>query len=496
MTKATRFNLPELAVATTVSPTPLVMQYNNIPVDFGVGVNPITGDVVSSSLLSVPAPPSSLPGAQTSLSQDFMYISTSSQFASAVELDASVSGYSQIVNGSFSASYFDALDVSCLNLVVIGAGTSMNGSYSPSTSGAATTWNPATADASSVVNAIGSGTYDEFIASYGTHFIGGVIYGNQYTVTLDAAFQNIASQTNASAAVSAQLGNDTSGGAFSASITSLLSSQAGFSSQTWSQQVVGGFQPLAASSVANINSNLENFAGATATPIFYLLYDWRILPAVNTAAGTLTFNFSDYLSNLPDIQSAVSQLTYIVTTCTTMIDQSNYFGAMNLQTIQQIQQDAQAGLNALDSYTPDDVSTFDFTTFMTSYGNAIPQLLSISSGMYNVQVSASLDGSFNPQSLGPQVFSVFSGNGSRYGWTMGKSNGEDWFFGFTVPDSSNTPQATPIQGLILNGGVISSTWSNTGTAISYSSNSTGGPETISGVNGGTYPWLTTTVQLV
>ncbi len=496
MSKAHRFNLPELIVAPAVSPVPLLMQYNNVPVDFGVGVNAITGEVVSSSLVSIPAPPSTLPGTQTSFSSDFTFISTSSQFASAVQLDASVSTYSQIVNGTFSASYFDALDVSSLDVVVIGTGTSTNGAYSSSTTGAANSWNPTTVDASTVVSTIGSDSYEDFIAVYGTHFIGGVIYGNQDTVTLDAQYQNIGSQTAAAAAVAGQIGSDTSGGQFSASISTLMSSQSGFVSQSWSQQVMGGFQPLAANSVTNINSNLESFAGATATPIFYLLYDWRILPAVNTAAGTLTFDFSDYVSNLPDVQTAVSQLSYIVNTCTLMINNSIYNGAMNLQTIQQIQQDAQAGLNILSEYAPANVAAFNYTTFMSSVSSVLAQLTNISNGMYNVQVSATLDGSFNPQVLGPTVFSVFGGNGTRYGWTMGKSNGEDWFFGFYVPDPPGIIEATPIQGLILNGGVISPTWSNGGTGIYYNNNSTSSSETISGVNNGTYPWLTTTVQLV
>jgi hypothetical protein len=79
--------------------------------------------------------------------------------------------------------------------------------------------------------------------------------------------------------------------------------------------------------------------------------------------------------------------------------------------------------------------------------------------------------------------------------TQGKSNGEDWFFGFQVTGPA-TIQAT--QGPIATGGVLPSKWSNQGPVVGYAPNDQNASSIVSGVGSGgaTYPRLKTTATLI
>jgi hypothetical protein len=492
--------LPELVVITGAAPSPLVMQYTMPPLDLGCGVNPINGQVMSGTLLTdppaIPPPPAGV--GEVDDKQTFTHfhlISTSIDFAQNVVADANASGYTGVVNGTLSASYLNSLTISAFNLTVVAKGLAKQGTFFPtiSTSGGPYTWELNTANATQVVAAIQqASSYDDFIASYGTHFIGGVIYGNQYFATLNSSYQNIGSQTSAQAAVSGAVNSGTEGGEFNASIQTTISQQTGYVNQEWDQLSVGGYDALTPATIDNINTNLQDFPKAPPDPILYMVYDWRILPGVMAAAGTLSFNWDAYVKTLRSVQDAVSQLNFILNTSQAALTNSVYIGATNQQYLAQTVKTVTTAITTLENYTPTQVAQFEVNQFLANY-NFMPQLTAITNGMYNVQISYKADKNYHPPSQ-TQVFQVYEG-GAWAGFTVPKTSpSEDWFFGCQFPNTPDQATAQPIQGLIVTGGGLDSTYSNFGTTLSYAAGNT--TQTISGVDNGTYPWIKTTVTMV
>lgn len=495
--------LPELVVTAGVNEVALVMQYTMPALDLGCGVNPINGTVMSTTLLTDPPtiPPPPAPVGEVDDKESFTHfhlISTSVDFAQNVVADATASGHTGVVNGTLSASYLNSLQISAFNLVVVAKGLAKTGSFAPttSTSGGPYAWDLNTADATQVVAAIqNAGSYDAFIASYGTHFIGGVLYGNQYFATLNSSYQNIGSQTSAQAAVSGAVNSGTAGGEFSASIQTTISQQTGYVNQEWDQGSVGGYDALPATTIDNINANLQNFPTGTPDPIMYLLYDWRILPGVLAAAGPVSFNWDMYVKTLRSVQDALSQLSFILNTSQAALTNGTYIGGTNQQFLAQTVATMNTEITGLGAYTPAQVATFDVNQFLANYSSYMPQLTAITNGMYNVQISYQSDPTFNPQSqLG--VFQVYEG-GPWAGFSVPKSSThgqENWFFGCKFTNTPDQATAQPIQGLIVTGGDLSSKWSNYGSVLSYPpANNT---QTISGVDDGKYPHIKTTVTMV
>lgn len=485
----------------TINLTPVQMPFNT-GIKLGQGVSLVNGQAREQVLQGIPPAPEYGPGNINSTNMSFSYVSTEQGFQGMWGVETAGGADLGIVSGSFNASFARSVDASSLQTAVVATGMALLGSYTPDLNGnPANTWDPSKLPQIQWVLEIinGEGGYAEFVERCGTHFVGGIIYGSQYNAALTLAFNSATAATKAAGALSVGFDKIVTSGQFDVSFVNEASSQQGFKKLQWQEATNGGFIATGTPSLSEINDNLAAFREdpGKGQPIIYLLYDWRLVPWIRDAALNTSkmpdFSYDNYLNNLPVAGRTLATLDFALATAQDMANEQSYVGSQNQAYVNKAIQTLGAATSSILSYPPAKLAVFNPNDFADQMAMTL-KLDAISDGRLNIQVSCNLDGAFGAPSPASPLTLVVNGptGGQLYGIKVSHGT-ETWLFGFQYV-SFGTVQ--PVQGM-LNDNVLSPVWSNTNSPVltySPASDSTN-TTTINGVNGGTFPWLSTVLSI-
>ncbi|HEX7831873.1 MAG TPA: hypothetical protein VF787_19610 [Thermoanaerobaculia bacterium] len=211
-------------------------------------------------------------------------ISTQSDYTSLIDTVTSVQGSTLTSSFSAGVSYMKSTSVSATTFSLI-IGTTVQ------------TTSEAFADASVLELSADAEAYliahgpAEFMAQYGTHFIGGFIEGGDFLGSLTIRTQSATTQQQVSASMHAALSDGFAGGSFNSSFQTAYTQYASESTLEVMQQSSGGEITPGSDADAMVAEakllahNLTNGTG-TSRRMIALGYTWDTIPKVNTILAT------------------------------------------------------------------------------------------------------------------------------------------------------------------------------------------------------------------
>ncbi|MBI6628282.1 MAC/perforin domain-containing protein [Pontibaca salina] len=456
---------------------PIQMTYNQ-GIQIGYGINPVTGNQTTMRVGGITPFPTESPGGMQNTKIKWSFIQTQSQYSTSWGIEGSVSGNYGLVKGSMSASYSTQEAYSSSQVVLSATCVNMDGQYmmDPEQPGL---------DVSNVLSEIEKqGSYDKFVAKYGTHFVAGVIYGSEYIASYTTTYETSSEASNAQVALSTSYNGVVSSGSITSDYTITATSQAGYSSIFSNQTNAGAFTPAGPANPDTINANLAAFPGtAKGLPLWYVLWDWREIPEIAAAAGESEINWAQFYNNLSSVQNTLSSLVFNQSSA----QSAKAIGATSMSNLSAYITNAQAAIDEVLTYGPQDVADFNATTYAPTV-DQITNIVNISDGMATVRLTATTDDSFD-QNPPPPVQGNYLPSDKFVAIDV-KKGSKTWAFGFIYSKAGDfTVRMGQLKTAPDN---FDSSWQGTGTLI-YSSIDTSVTVPLSN---GAYPWITATVQVL
>jgi hypothetical protein len=197
------------------------------------------------------------------------------------------------------------------------------------------------------------------------------------------------------ASVSAEISKSKWAVDLSVSITKAKESSKIRSNITYNHHPIGWIAPTLPNTAEILDSNIKAFDGLTSEqlsdPVAYICYDWREIPAIQACAWGRNpdINMLAVQQNLPFVTDAYQELSYAGALSETALDNMQYRGEPDRQTLIRLKGTMNQRCLELLSFSVKDVATLDVGQFSQTYDGdmALYQITQIMQGwQYHVQV--------------------------------------------------------------------------------------------------------------
>jgi len=376
-------------------------------------------------------------------------ISSASDYQSSCEAEASLAGGNKLTSVSANASLTSSLALSTQTLGVVASGKMVGPTFQLDKD------DFDAAEISSHIDPNAFKSYSEFVAKYGSHFIGGYITGASYSAAYQMDCSSYSDTQTLSASLKASDSDVAFSASFSASVQAAKTASGVHCNTSWYQTAIGwpnNAPSLEAATSTGIDDNIAHFLQFKSTeltlPIAYVCYDWRMIDAIQQCAWAQTpdIDMQQMGSNLPTVAGAYQQLQFAQTSANNSISNVYYVGDSQKTSLAVILQTAKSNLAYISSLSVNDVANLNVTAFENQHdvGSALTaQVQQINRGDAMIGWSFTAGSTFTP--TGPETGITSApvqpnGTGKFHTAWTNKKDGDTYLWGY-IYNADKTLQA-------------------------------------------------------
>ncbi|HEX2955939.1 MAG TPA: DM9 repeat-containing protein [Chitinispirillaceae bacterium] len=358
---------------------------DDLIVKYGQGIDIVNGGTFPSIFSSFPTPiPVGSPTPEKK--SEVTIVNSVDEYKNSVTAEASLGGKYKDFSLNAKGSWVSKQSKNTQAVVVLASGWQIGQTFQPDFSKAVLN-----------VNLSAFTSYSEFIARYGSHFIGGCITGASYVATYTMECKTNSDAETLSANVNAAVEGSNWGVNLSVSITNARESSGIQSKIKYDHHAIGWTAPTLQlnNPAESLDNNIKSFDRLTpeqlSNPVAYICYDWRMIPAIRACkwGKDPDINMLAVQQNLPYIMDAYQELSYVGTLAETALDNLQYRGEQDRQTLIGLKGTMNQLCLKLLSFSARDVAELNVGDFSQKYNGEIllQQITDIMLGWkYRVQI--------------------------------------------------------------------------------------------------------------